>query len=126
MSRKRRFWIICAVVVLATAVLIGPRLRGKGQVLAALWGEIAGGGNHPGQVVRCGVLAIRAEHNLDVIQRAAHYVAVLGMHTGAFVHVAEVAARAESECPRLEDILDLAVMRTSETVWVLDLADRAC
>ena len=77
-------------------------------------------------VVRCGAELFKAEHNIDIVTRAADYLVAVGGNTSVFLEIARIAAEADDECPRLNDVLDLAVMKQSESMRVLALAGSAC
>lgn len=77
-------------------------------------------------LIECGGMALRADHNRAVITRAADMIIAVGSNTGVFMRIAEYAAEADHECPLLDEVLDLAVCKTSESDYVLALAEAAC
>lgn len=78
------------------------------------------------QVVKCGAVVLHAEHNVDIVVRAADYLVAVGGNTRVFMEIARIAADASDECPLLSEVLDLAVMKQSESMRVLALAKSAC
>jgi len=126
MWRKPWFWSIGGVLLLVVVVATTPQLAQRVGAMGSIWKEAVGSDKHLVPIIQCGNLALRAEHNHAVIERAAHYAATMGSGTKVFMDIARAAAAAESECPRLDEVLDLAVRRTSESYRIIALAESAC
>ena len=69
---------------------------------------------------------LKAQYNLAVIARASQYIGSLGSNTATYRKIAHIAAEADHECGRLEQVLDLAVMTTSDCSNVIALGESAC
>ncbi|MFO7652742.1 MAG: hypothetical protein R6X25_02865 [Candidatus Krumholzibacteriia bacterium] len=126
MWRNPWTWATVLAAAIILAVAMAPQLAQRRAAIASIFDELRGGDNHHIRVVECGGLAFRAPYNHAVIERAAHYVATLGSNTSVYMAIARIAANAPAECPRLAAVLDLAVMRQSESQAIVELARRAC
>lgn len=127
-SKSRLVWIGLGVFfVLFVVVVIGsPRLGERWAGLRSVGGSLLTADSNQFPIAKCTGLVLSAEHNTAVVTRAAEYMAHFGSNTPVFLRIAEIAAEAEEECPRLEQVLDLAIMRSSESMTVLELASSAC
>ena len=122
--------VLTAAVVLLV-VFIGlwtfsSSFRAKGRALGDVGGTLVSADCNYVPVVKCGGVVLKAQYNIDVIARAAEYLVAVGGNTQVFMEIARIAADTDSECPRLDEVLDLAVMKHSESVRVLALAKSAC
>ena len=117
---------VVAVIGLAGLWAFSSSFRTKGRALSDVGGTLVSADCNYGPVVDCGGVVLRAKHNLNVVTRAADYLVAVGGNTKVFMEIARIAADAEAECPRLNEVLDLAVMKRSESMHVLALARSAC
>ena len=115
--------LACAFALIA---LLSPQLQPKREALGTVIGSLFTGANHPLAVLESSGRVIAARHNLPVIARATEYIATLGSNTSVYREVARIAAAADGECPRLEKVLDLAVVRQSDSQRIVALAEAAC
>lgn len=115
--------LACALALIA---LLSPQLQPKREALGTVIGSLFTGGNHPLAVLESSGRVITARHNLPVITRATEYTATLGSNTSVYREVVRIAAAADGECPRLEKVLDLAVVRQSDSQRIVALAEAAC
>ena len=122
--------VLSAVTILVVLFVglwsLSSSFRGKVTALGDVGGTLVSADCNYVPVVQCGAVVLKAEHNVDVITQAADYLVAVGGNTQVFMEIAKVAANAEAECPRLDKVLDLAVMKQSESVRVLALARSAC
>ena len=125
MKRRRRTRLL-SVLVLATALGIlvvdtwrNPPSAEKFRALRAVFGTLTTADGNQAVVLRCGERLLQARHNLEVITRAAGYASSLGDNTPVFMAIVEAAAAAESECPELAALLDIAVRRRSEAQAII-------
>lgn len=132
MNRRRRTRLL-SVLVLATALGIlvvdtwrSPRAAEKFQALRAVFETLTTADRNQAAVLRCGERLLHARHNLEVITRATGYASSLADNTPVFMAIVAAAAAAESECPELAALLDVAVRRRSEAQTIIALAESAC
>lgn len=125
---KRIVWFIAAffAVLLVLLAVSSPRFGEKYGALGSVGQTLLGADYNQVPIVQCGGILITARHNISVVTRAAEYISILGSNTGVFLEIAQIAAEADSECARLADVLDLAVMRSSESMITIALAKNAC
>lgn len=125
---KRTMWVAaaCLIVIMANIVILAPRLEDKRNALGRITGFLFNSENHPLAVIESGGLVISAQHNFSVITRATEYIATLGSNTLVFKEIVRIAANTSHECPRLERMLDLAVVCQSDSKRVIALAAEAC
>lgn len=77
---------------------------------------------HQGALGDLAKLVPAAEFNHQRIVKAAELASTFGYHTGALAEVAKVAAKADHECPELDSILELVVLKLGGTPLVVQLA----
>jgi hypothetical protein len=126
MNRGSFIFAAAMAVSLALIVLFSPHLQPKREALGTVIGSLFTGANHPLAVLESSGRVITSRHNLPVITRATEYIATLGSNTSVYREVARIAAAADGECPRLEKVLDLAVVRQSDSQRIVALAEAAC
>ncbi len=80
---------------------------------------------HQGSLVELAKLVVEAPHNHQRIVKAAELASQFGYHTGALAIIAGFAAEADHECEELDEILELAVLKLSGTMQVIELAKSA-
>lgn len=125
---KKLGWFTAFLLVLFL-VLLGfstPEFGEKYGALGSVGHTLLDARRDQGHILQVGGALVGARHNLDVVTRAARYISEIGSNTRVFRGIAEVAAEADEECERLDAVLDLAVMRTSESMTILALARSAC
>lgn len=118
--------IAAAFALFLLISFVSPHMADKRRALGSVGHTLATANQHHAMVLLGGRLIMNAEFNLPVIARATEYMGRFGTNTGVYHQIAEIAAEADHECPRLEDVLDLAVRKETDTPYVLDLARRAC
>jgi len=127
---QRRFVIgliaVVAVLLMGLYLWSRPLARDKVEALGDVARTVGDAGMHQAVVIQCGGKVFRAKHNLDVITRVAGYVATIGSNTGVYMAVADAAADAPAECPVLDELLDLALMKQSESATLIGLIETAC
>ncbi len=125
--RARTWTIAIALVGLVVCVaLFSPQLQPQRRAIAGMIGHVLRGGDHPLVVMESANRAAGARYNLEVIARATEYIATIGSNTQVFREIVGVASTADHECPLLEEALDLAVRKQSETAKIVALAKAAC
>ena len=77
-------------------------------------------------VIQNGGKVIKAKHNIAVITRGTEYIGSLGSNTGVYRKIVQVASEADHECEKLEALLDLAIMRRTDSMTIVALAEGAC
>ena len=124
---KKFGFIILALILLTVGLsFIAPGFGEKRSALGSVGRSLLTSDKHHAQILRGGRMLMGAEHNHAVIARASDYMGHFGTNTGLYRRIAEIAAEAEEDCPRLEDVLDLAARRVGGTPYVLELAELAC
>ncbi len=118
--------VATAIALFILISFLNPRMAGKRHALGSVGHSLVTANHHHGMVLLGGRMVMDAEFNLPVIARATEYMGHFGTNTGVYRQIAEIAAEADCECLRLEDVLDLAVRKESDTPYVLELARRAC
>ena len=103
-----------------------PPARDKVDALGDVVRTVGDADMHHGVVIQCGKKVFRARHNLDIITRVAGIVGTVGSNTMVYMAVADAAADAEAECPVLDELLDLALMKQSESMTLIGLIETAC
>ena len=103
-----------------------PQCEVKRQALGEIGKTFVSADYHHFLVIRNGGRIVKAKYNLPVITRATEYIGSLGSNTGVYREIARVAAETDHECERLEAVLDLAIVRTSNPRSILALAESAC
>jgi len=126
MTTSRLLRAAATALALLFLVILGARVIPRLGPLGDIAGHLIHAEGHQGPTIRCGGLVLQAEHNMAVIERAAEYVSTLGPNTSMYLQIAQRAADADHECPRLEAVLDLAVRMTSGGGLIYGLADGAC
>jgi hypothetical protein len=125
---SKLLWLIAgALLGIALAAMFfgsqsGPRRDAVGEAVDHLFH----GGKHPLAVIESSGRAATACCNLSVIRRATQYIATTGSNTQVYREIIRIAGRADHDCPLLEEVLDLAIRKRSESVRVVTLAERAC
>jgi hypothetical protein len=125
---KKIAWFTGALVV-AFLVLLGfstPEFGQKYRALGSVGHTLLSSSRHQAPILKCGSFLISARYNVDVVTRCAEYISTVGSNKRVFLEIAEVAAEADRDYPRLDDVLDLAVMRSSESMTVIALARSVC
>lgn len=118
--------ILAAIAVIVMAAFLSPTVRTRANALRAVgWTLVTAHRNHA-PVAGCAGLVIGANHNVSVITRAADYIVAVGSNTSVFIEIADIAANADRECPRLGEVLELGVRKQSESGRILALARSAC
>ncbi|MBU2500278.1 hypothetical protein KJ682_03000 [bacterium] len=120
-------WAGLAVfLVWALIVARSPDFVPKVKAMKSVGGTLVGARSNQAPVFVCGGKVIKARHNIAVIARAADFIVTVGSNTGVFMGIATIAEESDHECPLLEEILDLAVRKQSESATILALAGWAC
>lgn len=68
---------------------------------------------------------LKAKYNISTINRISDMNDIFKYHNGVLIGVAIIAADTDYECPYFEDIAELGVMKLSESVKVIKLAEKA-
>ena len=124
----KKFLLIFAGIIgfMMIFFLVNPKYSQKRKALGEAGKTLVTADHHHVLVAEGGKRLLEADFNLAVITRANTYIANIGSNTTVFQEIARVAAEADHECERLEAVLDLAVMSTSEAGRILALAESAC
>ena len=80
---------------------------------------------HDGAIYEIANLIPKAEHNLSVITRSAYLASKFGYHTKPLIDIARLAATSDHECKELLDIIDFVVLKLSETLKTVQVAESA-
>ena len=78
-----------------------------------------------GAIRKIADLVPEAKHNIPVITRTAYLASKFGYHTGWLVDIARKAAMLEHECEELYALAELSVLKLSETLRVVEIAELA-
>lgn len=114
------------LLVLVLFLLAAPQFENKREALGEVGGLLLDTDHHQVPLVASGLSALKADHNHEVIVRAAQYMKEFGSNTSVFREIAEIAAEADHECPQLALALDLAARSNSDSARILALAEAAC
>ncbi len=68
---------------------------------------------------------LNAKHNIDVIDEIDEMNKIFKYHNGVLIAIAVIASETDYECPYFQKIAQLGVMRLSDSVDVIKLAERA-
>jgi hypothetical protein len=118
---------LLALVIMAGCLwVLSPGFQAKVRALDDVGKTLATSDCNQLPVVECGGRVFEAKHNIELIGRTADYMVAVGGNTKVFLEIAEIAAAAGDECPRLARVLDLAVVKRSESARVVALARTAC
>ena len=98
----------------------------KREALGEVGKTLVSADYHHFLVIKNGAKVIKAQYNIAVITRATEYIGSLGSNTGLYREIVRVAADADHECEKLEAVLDLAIMRSSNSMTIVALAESAC
>ncbi len=125
--KNTTIYIIVAISTLMVVFIISsPQFKRKAGALGSVGQTLINADCNYIPVVECGGIAMQAEFNLQVITQAAEYLEAVGGNTQVFLTIARIASETQEECPRLASLLDLAVMKTSESMTIIALAESAC
>ena len=124
--RRPWIWIACIGILFVIAILVAPRSPEKTSALGTICSQFLRADYNRIQVLECGNLALNATHNLSVIKGAAGYLAILGSNTKVYLEIARLAEASDTECEHLGEVLDLAVMKQSESQSIIALAKTVC
>lgn len=124
--RKLANAVVVLLLLAVTALLVAPQLAEKRAALVDVGRRLLHTGSHQLPIAECAGLIARAKHNVPVIERAADYMGTIGSGTSVFRDIARIAADSDIETDRLDKVLDLAVLKTSDTSQILSLARTAC
>ncbi len=125
MKTMLKYGFVGVALLLAASILFVPSVRTKLGALGSVGKTVVTADKHWLPAFQCGSIVLRAEYNHAVIEKAARYVAEYGHNTQVFMSIAKMAAAADKECPLLGEVLDLAAVKTSESMSVIALAEAA-
>jgi hypothetical protein len=114
------------ILLLLIFSLANPNYSEKRGALSTVGKSLFTSNYHHYLVAESAGQILQAQYNLAVIARASQYIGSLGSNTTTYRKIASIAAEADHECSRLELVLDLAVMTTSDSSNVLALGESAC
>jgi hypothetical protein len=127
MKHRAFIWPFAALAVVVVLMMLAvPRCGDKGAALGQLGNRLVHTDHHQIPLVQCGGHLLRAEHNLEVIERCADLAAARTSGTSVYVALARIAADADHECPLLPEVVDLASRLDSDSDRLLAVAEAAC
>ena len=119
-------WSAVVFSILLVALLTLPNYSAKRSALGSVGRSLFTAHGHQLCIIESGGRILKAKYNLSVITRANEYIATLGSNTLVYRSIARVAADTDCECELLDSVLDLAVVRRSESRTIIALAESAC
>lgn len=78
---------------------------------------------HQGAILEIARMVPKAKHNIHVIVHAAYLASKFGYHTVPLIQIAQLASLCDYECVELYDIADLIVLKLSNTLGLVSLAE---
>lgn len=121
----KKVLIVLGLFLVGGLVAVGGFSLHKRKALTDVVGTTLMSDAHHVRVVECGKLVLEAEYNYTVITRAAEYMGSLGSNTGTYMAIARLASEADHEVPELGQVLDLAVLKQSESSSIVELGRAA-
>ena len=126
MKKAARIGIGALVLLFVGSIVFSSLIRQKIGGITSVGRTLIDADSNYISVVEFSPFVVRARHNIPLITRAADYSVAVGANTQVFLTIARIASEADCECERLDSVLDLAVVKRSETNRILGLAMSAC